>query len=473
MAGGRVEITNIGDAVILRSYKLENGLFNGKVMGIGKEKEGLYILQERIKPTIGASVYKDDDCGKLWHWRLGHPSIGAMQHIADVKNKLDIEQLSCCEVRPLAKQSRLKFPVSDSSSNCVFQLLHLDVWGPYRKPTYDKRYYFVTIVDDYSRYTWVCLIQSKCEVIVVLKNFLALIKNQFDKTVKILRSDNGSEFFNSKCDELLSSYEFNTYKVLGDCVRTAVYLINQLPSKVLQGKTPFELLHGKLPQLSQLKVFGCLCYASRDVQFKEYIFPFKTEAAEDLSDFFLFKNTTDAGIIQPHTGEAHDQYQHSAESQLEHADTTPPLEPADTVPVMDISTVPEEALDTDAGMDHQQDLEIPTPPESDQAELQPVELEPEAVQQHEEGGTAHGRPSRTIRPPIWLGDYITAGKSKAHCCYPISKHVNYTHLHPNYQAYLGSFSVSTEPKSSKEASQDHNWILAMQQEIDALEGNKT
>lgn len=83
--------------------------------------------------------------------------------------------------------------------------MHLDVWGPYRKPTYDKMHYFVTIVDDYSRYTWICPIQSKCEVFVVLKNF-ALIKNQFDKNIKILRCDNGSEFFNSKCNELLASY---------------------------------------------------------------------------------------------------------------------------------------------------------------------------------------------------------------------------------------------------------------------------
>lgn len=47
-----------------------------------------------------------------------------------------------------------------------------------------------------------CLIQCKCEVIVVLNNFFSMIKNQFGMNVKVLRSNNGTEFFNSKCSAL-------------------------------------------------------------------------------------------------------------------------------------------------------------------------------------------------------------------------------------------------------------------------------
>lgn len=103
-------------------------------------------------------------------------------------------------------------------------------------------------------------------------------------------------------------------KFCGESAKTAIYVINRLPTELLEGKTPFEMLHNKSPSLSHLKVFGCLCYATnlvkedkfapwarasvfleysetqkgyklmdistkcffvcRDVMFKEYLFPF-------------------------------------------------------------------------------------------------------------------------------------------------------------------------------------------------------
>lgn len=100
----------------------------------------------------------------------------------------------------------MPFPKSISRSDKLFQMIHVDVWVPYRIQTHSGHRFFLTIVDDCSRMTWIYLLRLKSDVVVCLKQFLALINTQFDVTVKVLRSDNGSEFFNSECNNLFQSY---------------------------------------------------------------------------------------------------------------------------------------------------------------------------------------------------------------------------------------------------------------------------
>lgn len=54
--------------------------------------------------------------------------------------------------------------------------------------------YFLTIVDDYSRAVWIYLICNKTKIEKMFLNFVALVDRQFNKKVKIVRSDNGTEF---------------------------------------------------------------------------------------------------------------------------------------------------------------------------------------------------------------------------------------------------------------------------------------
>lgn len=133
----------------------------------------------------------------VWHKRLGHVSFTTFRKLGCFKH-LHSTTSDLCTVCPLAKQSRLSFPFSNTTTTSCFHSLHADVWGPYRVTTHDGRRYFLTLVDDYSRYTWLISLNSKFEVIVASRKSLLMICNVYSASIKILRSDNGCEFFNFK-----------------------------------------------------------------------------------------------------------------------------------------------------------------------------------------------------------------------------------------------------------------------------------
>ena len=95
---------------------------------------------------------------------------------------------------PLAKQHKLPFPKSTSVSLACFDLIHADIWGPYSAPSLNGSKYFLTLVYDHSRCTWVYLMKSKSDASSLIQFFFQMILNQFKVSIKFIRSDNGPEF---------------------------------------------------------------------------------------------------------------------------------------------------------------------------------------------------------------------------------------------------------------------------------------
>ncbi|RDY11171.1 hypothetical protein CR513_04209, partial [Mucuna pruriens] len=75
-----------------------------------------------------------------------------------------------------------------------FDLIHCDIWRSYHVRSSCGASYFLTIVDDFSRVVWVYLLVEKSEVTSILKIFCTMLVTQFNRKVKIVRSDNGTEF---------------------------------------------------------------------------------------------------------------------------------------------------------------------------------------------------------------------------------------------------------------------------------------
>ncbi|XP_074303586.1 uncharacterized protein LOC141638035 [Silene latifolia] len=128
---------------------------------------------------------------KLFHARIGHSSVEKLRHVPESFHGMkDFFWETCI----LAKHHNLPFPGSTSHALHCFDLIHMNLWGPYKVKSVNGASYFLTIVDDCSRSTWTYLLNNKEMVPGVVKGFLKMVETQFGTKVEVLRSDHGTEF---------------------------------------------------------------------------------------------------------------------------------------------------------------------------------------------------------------------------------------------------------------------------------------
>ena len=100
-----------------------------------------------------------------------------------------------CDGCLVAKQARILFPPQGSyRAEHPLQLVHADICGPITPQTCAGNKYFLLLVDDFSRMMWVYVIKAKNEAFATFKSFKALVENQTEHKLKILRTDRGGEF---------------------------------------------------------------------------------------------------------------------------------------------------------------------------------------------------------------------------------------------------------------------------------------
>lgn len=96
------------------------------------------------------------------------------------------------------------FPTSTIRSSKPFELLHIDLWGPYKQPTHLGAKYILRIVDDYGRGLWTFLLKDKSSVHYTRRDFVVFVHNQFLYKVNSIRSDNGTKFLKANCQNLFA-----------------------------------------------------------------------------------------------------------------------------------------------------------------------------------------------------------------------------------------------------------------------------
>ncbi|GJV00856.1 putative ribonuclease H-like domain-containing protein [Tanacetum coccineum] len=175
----------------------------------------------------------------------------------------------------------------------------MDLCGPMRVASVNEKKYILVIVDDYSRFTWVKYLRSKDEAPNFIIKFLKMIQVRLKVPVRRIRTDYGTEFVNQTLCEYYEKVDISHETFVArspqqngvverrnrtlikaartmliyvkaplflwaEAVATACYTQNHSIVRLRHGKTPYELLHDKPPDLSFFHVFGALCYPTND-----------------------------------------------------------------------------------------------------------------------------------------------------------------------------------------------------------------
>jgi len=100
------------------------------LIGAGEQLNGLYFFRGL---GVAAPVqHKDSTPIDVWHRRLGHPSSKAMEMLKFSDFSSSGFDSKDCEICISAKQTRDSFPLSSNKTSFAFELIHCDLWGPYR-----------------------------------------------------------------------------------------------------------------------------------------------------------------------------------------------------------------------------------------------------------------------------------------------------------------------------------------------------
>ena len=285
-----------GFKTVLESDKLilsKNGVFVGK----GYACYGMFKLSVNSivnNKNKNIFVYMVDSSINLWHSLLAHVNFRSLKFMA--KNgyiTYGNDNHDKCEICIQAKMTKLLFPKSKRNSK-ILQIIHSDICELNGNLTKGGNRYFATFIDDYSRYTYVYLMKHKDEVFDKFKVYKSIVKNQKEKKIKILRSDRGGEYFpaifSSLCEEhgiihqrtspytpqqnglterknrtlvdmvnsmlLSSKLPFNLW---GEALLSAFHIHKRIPSKITK-TSPYKLWNGRKPNLSYIRVWGCLAF---------------------------------------------------------------------------------------------------------------------------------------------------------------------------------------------------------------------
>ncbi|MCO5587489.1 hypothetical protein L7F22_041438 [Adiantum nelumboides] len=288
------------DRCIIRDR--ENGY---SLITTGTLENGLFVLdryEKQIQACIAETKTQAMQDAELWHARFGHVGYGSLMTLQRHNMVHDLSLLEMpprhvCEGCVLGKMHRFAFSHDGSvRATRKLQLVHSDVCGPMRTPSVGNSLYFVTFIDDFSRFCWVYPLKAKSDVFVVFQHYVSMVENETGCKVQTLRTDRGGEYMSGAFKDFLGKKGIKhqctmpytpqqngvaerknrslmemarcmlkakslPHKLWMEAVACAAHVLNRCPTRALKTITPYESWYDRKPSVSYLRVFGCLAYA--------------------------------------------------------------------------------------------------------------------------------------------------------------------------------------------------------------------
>ena len=278
---------------------------NDQVILLGTRINNLYLLDVNLTDDKSYSLLTESQSNlALWHKRMGHLGVKNLRKLVKENMGTGIEfkdtvkdEKFFCESCIIGKQKRLPFSNSEMPrTSRPLEVIHTDVCGPMSEATFLGQRYYVSFIDDFTHFCVIYLLKNKSEVFQKFREYESMGRSHFGCKVSRLRCDNGGEYISiqfkdfckingiqleytvpftpeqngvSECMNRTIVERARTMliesdlpeELWGEAVLTASYLTNRSPTSAIKDcKTPFEMWHGKKPNLEKLKIFGCVVY---------------------------------------------------------------------------------------------------------------------------------------------------------------------------------------------------------------------
>jgi len=290
-------------------------LQQGRVIGRAlQDRDDTLYHMDPVYPHYSANdseldmglLMREQPDAQLWHRRLGHLGYASLERMISedmvtgltlpTNTGMPIKHMAAqpCEPCITAKHARAPFPESDTKTSRPLELLHADLMGPMPVCSVGGSKYLACFLDDYTKYSIVVPVAHKSDLATIVPDTIELLETQSGKRVKVLRTDNGGEYTSNILEKYLKSKGIlhqtsvryspqqngaaeRLNRTIMDKVRAMLYDSNfsdelwaeaavtandvrNVSPVTDRAKTPWELMHGKKPDVSHLRVFGAKAY---------------------------------------------------------------------------------------------------------------------------------------------------------------------------------------------------------------------